>query len=616
MMNSTHLYALALVTALIFSACTYDSDLRTIECDTEADCPGDARECIDGYCLTVEGEPNNSDPNNTEPNNSDPNNSEPNNAAEPCDDDLLYCDDACIDPTENLDHCGSCNNPCDQDIPEGAHPVCSTNPDDPSQASCSYSCNEGLSACGDLCVDTTTDPQFCGSCDNSCTDAESCNDGQCVDDCDDGFNACGDLCVDLENDIQHCGSCDNDCGDDSWPADSSPTCLDGECDFTCNDGFQRCGDACIDDDEFCCLPDDAPFGGGSGTPDDPHTLCHADHLQALGGTAAVDDHFVLTADIDWSDASSDLFEAIGTPDEPYAAHFDGQGYAISNITIELPDEDAVGFFRAIGPSGTVTDLVLNDLRVSGRHDVGGLVGSNHGEVSFVRTEGDLIDGAFRIGGVVGFNYGELTDAHSAIITVEAAGFSDQTNDLSDFADAGGLAGGNSGHLERVSSYSDATSISKGTAGGLVAYNAGTIADALSFGEVTADNANGPDNAGGLVGYCDLMDSSLDATYQITNAYSLSPINADGDAVGALIGQRLEDPDSDDLTPQFSNLYFSGQVFSDAVGAGSDQGTTSRPVPQFSDADTFQGFQFGPDGPWTIGPGPDDDDVPLLQHLID
>ena len=82
-------------------------------------------------------------------------------------------------------------------------------------------------------------------------------------------------------------------------------------------------------------------------------------------------------DIDLSSYSN--WDPIGDDSAGFTGVLDGNGYTISNLTINRPDEDGVGLFAIIGdPStmsgGEVRNLGIECVDIVGNTGVGGLVG--------------------------------------------------------------------------------------------------------------------------------------------------------------------------------------------------------------------------------------------------
>jgi len=120
------------------------------------------------------------------------------------------------------DHCGGCEQPCAGDE------VCIN-------GACSADCPGDWEVCGDVCVDTNTDPAHCGGCDKPCADGEECASGVCQ--CPQGTEPCANTCVDTATDLAHCGKCDNLCPDG---ANAITTCAMGMCGQQCNMGYEDC----------------------------------------------------------------------------------------------------------------------------------------------------------------------------------------------------------------------------------------------------------------------------------------------------------------------------------------------------------------------------------------
>ncbi|AGC42316.1 hypothetical protein MYSTI_00967 [Myxococcus stipitatus DSM 14675] len=102
-------------------------------------------------------------------------------------------------------------------------------------------CGEGLSRCGDTCVDLTSASANCGACGVTCGEGQLCSEGACT--CQAGTTACGGACVDTRSSPQHCGGC---AGAGGTVCASGQVCEQGACKVSCSaEGFQRCGDSCV-----------------------------------------------------------------------------------------------------------------------------------------------------------------------------------------------------------------------------------------------------------------------------------------------------------------------------------------------------------------------------------
>jgi hypothetical protein len=76
--------------------------------------------------------------------------------------------------------------------------------------------------CGSDCVDTETDEDHCGECDNACPAAATCTNGEC--DCPGDQIPCGTECIDGQSDDENCGGCGHDC--------LTGSCTNGLCPIT------------------------------------------------------------------------------------------------------------------------------------------------------------------------------------------------------------------------------------------------------------------------------------------------------------------------------------------------------------------------------------------------
>lgn len=145
-----------------------------------------------------------------------------------------------------------------------------------------------------------------------------------------------------------------------------------------------------------------------------------------------------------------IIGAGGNP--PFTGTFDGQGYEIRDMFVNLPGIGYVGLFSIVGEGGVVKNI--------------GVVNA------------DVTCTAY-IGGLVGVNLGTVTNSYS-------------TGSVTSEYGAGGLVGGNAGTVDN--SYSTGSVTGNGGVGGLVGANNGTVSNSYSTGNVTGNSS-----VGGLVG---------------------------------------------------------------------------------------------------------------------
>ncbi len=347
-------------------------------------------------------------------------------------------------------------------------------------------------------------------------------------------------------------------------------------------------------------------------------------LLAFGYDASL--RFRLTDDLDLA----------GQPDffVPYmAGDFDGNGHRISNVSFTFDSVCHVGLFGYLAPGAEVSDLVAENVNMSGSWRVGGLVGfSDNGSISGSFSTG-TVTGADSVGGLVGGqHYGSVSHSHatctvsgewsvgglvgymcsrSTIIWSHATGsvtggdnvgglvgksdwrcatiWSYATGTVSGEWRVGGLVGR---QLEGDVSYSHATgSVSgKGRVGGLIGENwsAGTVTDSYATGTVTRTSGADTD-FGGFVGY---------SSGGITNCYSTGSVHYEGeeDPTDKGFAGNVDTGRNYAMTGSFWDTETSGQI--STAGDATGKSTT-----EMQSLATFQG------NGWVIvavGPGETDD----------
>ncbi|HTN88197.1 MAG TPA: hypothetical protein VL242_31170, partial [Sorangium sp.] len=168
---------------------------------------------------------------------------------------LLACDDTCVDPDTDREHCGA-KGDCSGD---SAGAECAAGEVCNGSGECELSCQSGLIACDGTCVDPDTDRDHCGATGDctgasagvACAAGEICNGaGECELSCQSGLVACDGTCVDPDTDRDHCGA-KGDCSGESAGA----ACAAGEvcngagaCELSCQSGLIACDGTCIDPD--------------------------------------------------------------------------------------------------------------------------------------------------------------------------------------------------------------------------------------------------------------------------------------------------------------------------------------------------------------------------------
>ncbi len=116
---------------------------------------------------------------------------------------------------------------------------------------------------------------------------------------------------------------------------------------------------------------------------------------------------VLTADIDMAGVE---FTPIGARDAGYSGSFDGQGYTISNLVVNLPGQDYVGVFGSIAAGAQIKNFTVDSsCSFTGQAFLGVVGGYTGAGGSFVidriGSEADFTGSAQNISGIFGVNMG-------------------------------------------------------------------------------------------------------------------------------------------------------------------------------------------------------------------
>ena len=203
----------------------------------------------------------------------------------------------------------------------------------------------------------------------------------------------------------------------------------------------------------------------------------------------------------------------------YTGTFDGQGHTISGLTINQA-RFAVGLIGCIDKGGTVKNVQLKDVNISGESEVGAIAGASLGTVIGCSVEGGSVTASLTVaGGVVGNSRSLETGEHGDIIgcsssaTVQGEssvggvsgvitdGFITACYSTSDVvatrteyaADAGGAVGNSTTGTITACYHASGTITGQGNIGGAIGQNTGGVLTACYWSDYDG-NGIGKDNA--------------------------------------------------------------------------------------------------------------------------
>ena len=130
--------------------------------------------------------------------------------------------------------------------------------------------------------------------------------------------------------------------------------------------------------------------------------------------------FDTAGDDDTADAPYANWDPIGSASDYYTSRFAGNGYTISNLTINRPAVPAVGLFARTSNASAIVGVGLVKPNVRGQQDVGALVGLLHGKVAASYSAGGTVRSAATgsdsvVGGLVGWVGNSGDNANARII---------------------------------------------------------------------------------------------------------------------------------------------------------------------------------------------------------
>lgn len=174
---------------------------------------------------------------------------------------------------------------------------------------------------------------------------------------------------------------------------------------------------------------------GEGTAEAPWLIYDAGQLKLIAtrvNSASGDNdaasgyrgkYFKVMADIDF-DARENNFTPIGTHEQKFNGHFDGNAHVISGIRVNTENPNN-GIFGEIGSTSNVTGVILANSLFRGFAYTGGIVGrSDQGTVSNCHVLGTVTlraktNNSAYFGGIVGYSYGGTIDNCTSAATLSS-----------------------------------------------------------------------------------------------------------------------------------------------------------------------------------------------------
>ncbi|MCL2845263.1 MAG: hypothetical protein FWE23_07420 [Chitinivibrionia bacterium] len=219
--------------------------------------------------------------------------------------------------------------------------------------------------------------------------------------------------------------------------------------------------------------------------------------------------FTLANDINLEGDEFNQWIPIGNEENRFRGIFDGNGFAVSGVFINRPEQSIQGFFGI--NHGTIKNLIVLDVDITGYEDIGGLTGQNNGTIENSITSGKVKGASHFVGGLSGNNWGIIRNSSSGVdVSAPNAklvgGLSGHnantiensyaTGNVEGYVDVGGLVGANVIESSIIrNSYATGSVQGNECAGGLVGVNRGRIDNSYATGDVSGSRF-----VGGLVGF--------------------------------------------------------------------------------------------------------------------
>ena len=342
---------------------------------------------------------------------------------------------------------------------------------------------------------------------------------------------------------------------------------------------------------------------GSGTSSDPYLVSTLEHLLWISiHPDSWSSDIKQTANIDASSTSTWYggagFSPISNSFINFTGFYDGQEHTISGLFIDRSDTDYIGLFGYAYGSSEIKNIGVTNVNITGRNNVGGLIGYNDGACDSCYSTGS-VSGVDNTGGLIG------RSSNSTVFSCYSECSVNGVNNV------GGLVGLNSSSQLAQSYSTGSVSGTVNQVGGLVGRNdSSTVFNCYSTGSVSGT----ADKVGGLVGW-NYYYSIVSVCYStgsvsgnkmvgglvgdnwdsVINCYSTGSVSGNSN-VGGLVGLSY-----------YSSTALNSFWNTETSGLSTSYGGTGKTTVQMKDVATFTAlYTAGLDSTWDFVGNPYDD----------
>ena len=278
-----------------------------------------------------------------------------------------------------------------------------------------------------------------------------------------------------------------------------------------------------------------------------YTVTNADGLKAIadlvnGGATSI--NITLANDINLTGIE---WTPIGTGTNQYAGTFEGNNKTITGL--KITNHEYTGLFGFIGSGGTIKNLTLANVDVSGNENVGAVAGICMGATFIGCSVSGTINGTEYVGAIIGDQTGGSISECSSSAVVNGQDY------------VGGIAGATQGRTTLIACYATGNVVGTGDGvGGVTGINGtGTLIACYATGSVSGTG----NYVGGVAGWNTA--GTLKACY-----HAKGSVSGQAGTTGGVTGRNLSDSYSGDAI--VTACYFENEQ---NTGIGEDKGSTAE-----------------------------------------